>query len=150
VHLPGLNTTQFGWVKTTLRRHPQPVAPIYQPELAAEAIVHASDHPRREHFVAGSTVATILGNRLAPRVADRYLARTAVEGQQTDIPLDPARPEYLHAPLPGDRGSHGIFDDQAVARSYVWWLTKRRGALGALAAAAGGAVLSGAALTRRR
>jgi NAD(P)-dependent dehydrogenase (short-subunit alcohol dehydrogenase family) len=150
VHLPGLNTTQFGWVKTTLRRHPRPVAPVYQPELAAEAIVHASEHPRREYFVGGSTVATILGNRLAPRIADRYLARTAVAGQQTDIPIAPDRPHYLYEPLPGDRGSHGIFDDGAVSRSYVWWLTKRRGPIGALVAVAGGAALTGAALARRR
>jgi NADP-dependent 3-hydroxy acid dehydrogenase YdfG len=142
VHLPGLNTTQFGWVKTTLRRHPQPVAPFYQPEIAAEAIVWASDHPRREHFVAGSTVATILGNRVAPGIADRYLARTAVDGQQAAIPIDPDRPDYLYAPLPGDRGSHGIFDADAKARSPTWWLAKRRAPLaaaGALAALAWGA-----------
>jgi short-subunit dehydrogenase len=150
VHLPGLNTTQFGWVKTTLRRHPRPVAPVYQPELAAEAIVRASEHPRREYFVAGSTAATILGNRLAPRVADRYLARTAVAGQQTDLPIAPGRPDYLHHPLPGDRGSHGIFDEEAASRSYVWWLTKRRSAICALVTAAGGAALTGAALARRR
>ncbi len=127
VHLPGLNTTQFGWVKTTLRRHPQPVAPFYQPELAAEAIVRASDRPRREVFVGGSAVGTIIGNRIAPRVADLWLARTAVGGQQADIPIDPSRPDYLYEPLPGDRGSHGIFDDDAAARSPTWWLTKHRG-----------------------
>ena len=137
VHLPGLNTPQFGWVRTTLRRHPRPVAPVYQPEVAADAIVWASEHPRREVFVGGSTVATILGNRLAPRIADRYLARTAVDGQQTDIPIEPRRPDYLFAPLPGDRGSHGIFDDEATSRSYAWWLTKRRAALAAGAAASG-------------
>jgi hypothetical protein len=143
VHLPGLNTTQFGWVRTTLRRHPQPVAPIYQPELAAAAIVWASDHPRREHFVGGSTVATILGNRLAPRLADRYLARTAVDGQQTDIPIAPGRPDYLYAPLPGDRGAHGIFDEDAVAHSPTWWLTRHRAPLaGASVIAAGIAALA--------
>jgi len=132
VHLPGLNTTQFGWVRTTLRRHPQPVAPIYGPELAAEAIVRASEHPRREYFVGGSTVATIVGNRLAPRLADRFLARTAVDGQQTDIPIPADRPDYLDEPLPGDRGSHGIFDEHAVSRSYAWGLTKHRAQVGAL------------------
>jgi short-subunit dehydrogenase len=150
VHLPGLNTTQFEWVKTTLRRHPRPVAPVYQPELAAEAIVRASEHPRREYFVGGSTVATIVGNRLAPRIADRYLARTAVAGQQADIPIAPDRPDYLHAPLPGDRGSHGIFDDEAVARSYVWWLTKRRAPIAAVLAAASGAALARTVAARRR
>jgi short-subunit dehydrogenase len=135
VHLPGLNTTQFGWVKTTLRRYPRPVAPVYQPEIAADAIVWASRHPRREVFVGGSTVTTILGNRVAPRIADHYLARTAVSGQQTDIAIDSHRPDYLYAPLPGDRGSHGIFGAQAASRSYIWWLTKHRRALGAIAIA---------------
>jgi short-subunit dehydrogenase len=149
VHLPGLNTTQFGWVKTTLRRHPQPVAPIYQPELAAEAIVRAGEHPRREYFVGGSTVATIVANRIAPRIADWYLARTAVDGQQTDIPIAPDRPHYLHSPLPGDRGSHGIFDEQAVARSYVWWATKRP-AITATVAGGSAALLSGGWRRRQR
>ena len=144
VHLPGLNTPQFGWVRTTLRRHPRPVAPVYQPEVAADAIVWASEHPRREVFVGGSTVATILGNRLAPWIADRYLARTAVAGQQSDIAIEPDRPDYLFAPLPGDRGSHGIFDHEATHRSYVWELTKRRTPLaaGALAALAAGLLAS--------
>lgn len=137
VHLPGLNTTQFGWVKTTLRRHPRPVAPIYQPELAAEAIVWASEHPRREVFVAGSTVATIIGSRLAPRIADRYLAHTAVDGQQTEIPIDPRRANYLYEPLPGERGSHGIFDDESTRRSCVWWLTRHRASVALIGAAAG-------------
>ena len=135
VQLPGLNTTQFGWVKTTLARHPRPVAPVHQPEVAANAIVWASRHPRREVFVGGSTVATILGNRVAPRIADHYLARTAVSGQQTNIEIEPQRPDYLYAPLPGDRGSHGIFDAEAVPRSYVWWLTKHRTTVAAIALA---------------
>src|SRR5215218_7361919 len=120
VHLPGLNTPQFGWVKTTLHRHPQPVPPIYQPEIAADAIVWASEHPRREFFVGGSTVITVVGNRIAPRVADRYLARTNIAAQQTDIPIDPDRPNYLDAPLPGDPGAHGRFDDVAKGRSPTW------------------------------
>ena len=149
VHLPGLNTTQFGWVRTTLRRHPRPVAPVYQPELAAEAIVRASEHPRREFFVGGSTVATIIGNRLAPRIADRHLARTVVDGQQADIEIAPDRPDYLHAPLPGDRGSHGIFDGEAAQRSPAWWLTKHRVPLAAGVAAALPA-LAGVVVRRRR
>jgi len=140
VHLPGLNTPQFGWVKTTLRRHPQPVPPIYQPEIAADAIVHAAEHPRREFFVGGSTVATITGNKLAPRVADRYLARTNIPAQQTGDPIDPEHhPDYLYAPLPGDRGAHGRFDAQATRRSPTWWLTKHRARLAAAAAVAGAA-----------
>ena len=149
VHLPGLNTPQFGWVRTTLRRHPRPVAPVYQPEIAADAIVWASEHPRGEVFVGGSTVATILGNRLAPRLADRYLARTAVDGQHSDIPIEAGRPDYLYAPLPGDRGAHGIFDDESATRSYAWWLTKHRAALAAGAAASGAVAAAVAALRAR-
>jgi short-subunit dehydrogenase len=139
VHMPGLNTPQFGWVRTTLRRHPRPVPPIYQPEIAADAIVWASEHPRREFFVGGSTVLTILGNKLAPRVADRYLARTNIQAQQTDIPIGPDRPDYLERPLPGDRGPHGIFDEQATSFSPTWWATKHRAKLAGAAAAAAGA-----------
>ena len=141
VHMPGLNTPQFGWVRTTLRRHPQPVPPIYQPEIAADAIVWASDHPRREFFVGGTTVMTIVGNKLAPRIADRYLAKTNIQAQQTDIPISPDRPDYLERPLPGDRGPHGIFDDKASSFSPTWWATKHRAKLaGAATAAAAGAV----------
>jgi NADP-dependent 3-hydroxy acid dehydrogenase YdfG len=126
VQLPGLNTPQFTWVRTTLRRQPQPVPPIFQPELAADAIVHAAEHPRREVWLGGSTVLTILGNKLAPWFADRYLARTNVKAQQADQPLDPSRPDYLHEPLDdaADRGPHGPFDAQAKRRSVQWTLSK--------------------------
>jgi hypothetical protein len=148
VQLPGLNTPQFTWVRTTLRRHPRPVAPVYQPEVAAEAILHAAEHPRRELWVGGSTVLTIVGAQLAPGLADRYLARTNVEAQQTDEPIDPSRPDYLYRPL-GDRGTHGPFDDEAKERSLQLALSRRRPALlaGALGAALAGA---GAAALRRR
>jgi len=126
VQLPGLNTPQFTWVRTTLRKQPQPVPPIFQPELAADAIVHAAENPRREVWLGGSTVITILGNKLALRLADRYLARTNVDAQQTDEPLDPSRPDYLHAPLDddADRGPHGPFDRRAKGRSVQWTLSK--------------------------
>jgi NAD(P)-dependent dehydrogenase (short-subunit alcohol dehydrogenase family) len=138
VQLPGLNTPQFGWVRSRLPRHPQPVAPIYQPEVAARAIVWASAQRRRELWVGGSTVATIIGNSLAPSLVDRYLGRTNVEAQQTDEPVSPDRPDYLFAPLPGDHGSHGRFDDRAHPRSIQLWASMhRRGLLaGTLLAAA--------------
>jgi hypothetical protein len=139
VHMPGLNTPQFGWVRTTLRRHPMPVPPIYQPEVAADAVLWAMDHPRREFFVGGSTVMTILGNKLAPRVADLYLAKTNVKAQQTEDPIPEDRPDYLFSPLPGDRGAHGRFDGQAHGRSPSWWVTKHRARLAS-------AVVAGAAL----
>jgi NADP-dependent 3-hydroxy acid dehydrogenase YdfG len=145
VQLPGLNTPQFTWVRTTLRRHPRPVPPVYQPEVAAEAVVHAAEHPRRELWAGATTPVFILGNHLAPWIGDRYLARTNVDAQQTDEPLDPSRPDYLYAPL-GDRGSHGPFDAEARPRSVQLTLAKRRRAL---LAAAGVATIAGAALARR-
>ncbi len=116
VQLPGLNTPQFTWVRTTLRRHPRPVPPVFQPEVAAEAIVHASEHPRRELWLGAMTGIVIAGNKLAPALADRYLARTNVDAQQTGEPIDPSRPDYLYGPL-DDRGAHGPFDDEAKPRS---------------------------------
>ena len=138
VQLPGLNTPQFDQVPTTLPRQPQPVPPVFQPEVAADAIVFAADHPRRELWAGHSTVATIAGSKEAPWVADRFLARTNIDAQQTDEPLDPDRPHYLYEPLPGDRGAHGRFDDEAKPRSLQLALTKRKRPL--LAAALAGAL----------
>jgi NADP-dependent 3-hydroxy acid dehydrogenase YdfG len=146
VQLPGLNTPQFTWVRTTLRRHPRPVAPVYQPEVAADAIVHAVSHPRRELWVGANTPVFILGNHIAPWLGDRYLARTNVQAQQTDEPLDPSRPDYLYGPL-GDRGTHGPFDGEAKPRSRQLALTKRRNVLAA--AAAGALAVAGVAAARR-
>jgi NAD(P)-dependent dehydrogenase (short-subunit alcohol dehydrogenase family) len=127
VQLPGLNTPQFDQVRTTLRRQPRPVAPVWQPEVAADAIAFAAAHPRRELWVGHSTVASIVGSQLAPAVADRYLARTNVDAQQAPEPIDPdRRPDYLDAPLPGDRGAHGRFDGESRPRSIQLALTKRK------------------------
>jgi NAD(P)-dependent dehydrogenase (short-subunit alcohol dehydrogenase family) len=150
VQLPGLNTPQFETVRTRLPRHPRPVAPVYQPEIAADAIVWASQHPeRRELWVGGSTVLTIVGNKIAPWLADRYLARTGYDSQQTDEPAGPARQhtDYVDAPLPGDHGSHGPFEDEAKARSPQLWLAEHPRAV---AAAGAGAVAAGAAVLARK
>lgn len=130
VQMPGLNTPQFSWVLTRLPRHPRPVAPVYQPEVAARAVLHAADHPeRRMYWVGGSTVATLLGQKLAPGLLDRYLARTGYDGQQTDRPVDPSRPANLWKPpddtAPDDYGAHGIFDDEAHARSVQFWIDRK-------------------------
>src|SRR5256885_6258526 len=99
VQLPAVNTPQFDWGLSRLRRRAQPVPPIYQPEVAADGIVHAADHPRRrEYWVGGSTVATLLANAVAPRVLDRYLAPTGVQGQQTDQPRPADQPAHLWQP----------------------------------------------------
>jgi NAD(P)-dependent dehydrogenase (short-subunit alcohol dehydrogenase family) len=141
VQLPGLNTPQFGWVRSHLPRKPRPVAPVYQPEVAADGIVWAATHRRREVWVGGSTVATIVGNALAPGLVDRYLGRTNVEGQQTDELADPGREDYLFAPVQADPGAHGTFGDEAHARSFQLQATKHRPAiLAALAGAAAGVV----------
>jgi NAD(P)-dependent dehydrogenase (short-subunit alcohol dehydrogenase family) len=120
VQLPGLNTTQFRWVRLHVPREPQPVPPIYAPEVAARAIVWAADHPRRrELWVGGPTPLTIIGNRLAPWLAERYLARTGYDSQQTERPAAADRPDYLDAPLDDERdwGSSGPFSDKAHERS---------------------------------
>jgi NAD(P)-dependent dehydrogenase (short-subunit alcohol dehydrogenase family) len=129
VQLPGLNTPQFRWVRTRLPRTPRPVAPVYQPEVAGDAIEWASRHPRRELWVGANTPLVIAGSQLAPSLADRYLARTNVDAQQTDEPLAPGRGDYLDAPLPGDRGAHGPFDDEARSRSVQLALVKARSLL---------------------
>ena len=151
VHLPALNTPQFEWVRTRLPRHPQPVPPIYQPEVAARAIVWAAAHDRREVWVGGPTVATILGNTLAPGLVDRYLARTGFDAQQTDEPVDPDRIDNLWAPAPGHQSAKGRFDDQAHGRSLQLEASLHRRALagaGTVATVAG--VLSSAVRRRRR
>jgi NAD(P)-dependent dehydrogenase (short-subunit alcohol dehydrogenase family) len=145
VHLPALNTPQFDWVKSYLHRRAQPVPPIYQPEVAARAIVFAAEHDRRQVLVGGSTVATIAADRAFPAILDRYLGRTGVDSQQTEQAEDRDRPHNLYEPVAGDRGPHGRFDDRAKDRSVQLWLTTHRGAL----AAAGIAAATGAFLARR-
>jgi NAD(P)-dependent dehydrogenase (short-subunit alcohol dehydrogenase family) len=142
VQLPALNTPQFDWVLSRLPRTPQPVPPIYQPEVAARAILWASQHNRGEVFVGGSTTGTILANKLVPRLLDRYLARSGFDSQQTQEPADPERPANLWEPVAGDHGAHGDFDSKAKGRSVQWWLTThRRELLGAAFGLAGALVV---------
>jgi NAD(P)-dependent dehydrogenase (short-subunit alcohol dehydrogenase family) len=146
VQLPGLNTPQFTWVRNRLRHRPQPVAPIYQPEVAARAVVYAAAHPqRREYWVGSSTAATLIANAVAPGLLDRYLARTNISAQQTSKPNDPRAPGNLFEPLdeqPGtDHGAHGEFDEKSHSRDPQLWLSRHHGlaaaGVGALAVAAG-------------
>jgi short-subunit dehydrogenase len=127
VQMPALNTPQFNWCKTRLPRHPQPVPPIFQPEVAAEAIVWAAHHKRREVYVGGPTVQAIEANKVAPGLLDIYLARTCYDGQQTNYPVNPNRPNNLFEPVAGDHGAHGIFDSQARNNSAQLWQTTHRG-----------------------
>lgn len=133
IQMPAMNTPQFDWVKSRLRNKAQPVPPIYQPEVGAEAVVYASRHPRREIFVGMPTVKAIIGNRFFPGLLDRYLAATGFKGQQTDEPEDPNRPFNLYEPVPGDHGAHGRFDSQAHTNSAQLWTDLRRDILISLA-----------------
>jgi NAD(P)-dependent dehydrogenase (short-subunit alcohol dehydrogenase family) len=137
VQLPAVNTPQFDWVLSKLPKRPQPVAPIYQPEVAARAIVWAADHRRRRLWVGGSTVYSVVGSRLSGRFTDWYLAKTAYKGQQTSRPVPPDHRDYLFTPLDddADHGTHGSFDTRATSRSPQLWLDLHRGALGTAAAA---------------
>jgi NAD(P)-dependent dehydrogenase (short-subunit alcohol dehydrogenase family) len=148
VDLPAVNTPQFGWVRSRLPRRPQPVPPIFQPEVPARAIAWAADHPRRRFRLGLSTVIAVYGTKLAPLLGDLYLARTGYESQQHDGAPPPDRRDNLYAPVPGDAGAHGDFDDRAKARSLQAALNRRRGAL-ALAAAAASAGWWAAARTTR-
>ncbi len=118
VHMPALNTPQFDWVRSYLGRKPQPVAPIYQPEVGARAVRHAAEHPRRRAYYVGlSTSLTVTANKFVPGLLDRYLARTGFDSQQSDE-LDSAdRPDNLYEPVSGGFGAHGRFDDRARSRS---------------------------------
>ncbi len=148
VQLPALNTPQFGWVKSELPNKAQPVPPIYQPEVAADAIVYAARHDRREIYVGYPTVQAIVGNKVAAALGDWYLARNGYRSQQRDEPEDPDRPDNLWKPAPGDQGAHGVFDDRATDHSLQLWATKNRDWLAA--AGAGLAGLLGALWAARR
>jgi NAD(P)-dependent dehydrogenase (short-subunit alcohol dehydrogenase family) len=136
VQMPALNTPQFDWVKSRLPRKPQPVPPIYQPEVAGRAIFHATHHYRREWYVGGSTAIVIAGNKIAPGFGDWYLARQGYGAQQYDGNADPNRPNNLDHPVDDevDRGAHGDFDRRAHSHSLQLWADQNRGwlALGAL------------------
>jgi hypothetical protein len=126
VHMPALNTPQFSWVNSRLPRKPQPVPPIYEPEVAAEAIVWAAHHDRREIYVGSSTTLAILGHKIAPEILDHYLGRTGYDAQQHDGPADPKRPNNLWEPLRRDHGAHGDFDNRASDHNVQLWLDTKR------------------------
>lgn len=140
VHMPALNTPQFSWVKSRLPRKPQPVPPIFEPEVAAEAIVYAARHPRREIWVGAPTVAAITGQKFIPGILDRYLGKTGFDSQQYDGAADPNRPNNLWEPLPGDHGAHGDFDTRAHQRSWQLTLDLNRRWIGLGLVAAGAVV----------
>ncbi len=153
VQMPAVNTPQFSWVRSKLPNRAQPVPPIYQPELAAHAIVYAAEHPTRREYWVGTTAAlTIAANAVVPGLLDRYLARTGFKSQQTDQPQPPDAPANLFEPLDGsgghDFGAHGEFDSRSHRKDPQVWASEHHGLL----AAAGGALVAvtGSLLARRR
>ena len=141
VQLPAMNTPQFTWARTKLSRKPQPVPPIFQPEIAAEAVVWAARNRRRELKVGWPTLQVVLGNRLAPGIVDLYLGRTGYSAQQVDEPVEPDRADNLFDTVPSDVGAHGEFGDRAKERSYQLWASLHRDWF-AFAAGAGAAALA--------
>ena len=136
VQLPGVNTPQFDWIKTDMPMKPKPASPPYQPEVAARAIAFAASHRRKSVMVAWPTLEAIWGDRIASPLLDRYLGATGFAGQQDDVPVEHGRKNNLYAPVPGDHGAHGRFDDQARSWTSQQLLSEHRGLVGTIAAVA--------------
>lgn len=134
VQLPAVNTPQFSWIKSRMPRHPQPVPPIYQPEVIARAIYWAAHQRRREVSVGWPTVKAIVGNKFIPGLLDHYLAWKCYDAQQAAQPVDPDRPNNLFHPLAGDYGAHGRFDQGAREESLQFVLNRHRAWVGVAAA----------------
>jgi len=149
VHMPALNTPQFDWCKNKMQHKSQPVPPIYQPEVAADAIHFAAHERRRELWVGGSTAAVITGNKIMPGVGDWYLAKTGYESQQYDGPPSESERYNLWQPVDDveDHGAHGAFDSRATSHSVELFAAKHKGLLAA--AGVGAAALALAGLLRR-
>ncbi|MEO5610817.1 MAG: short-chain dehydrogenase, partial [Ornithinibacter sp.] len=155
VQMPAVNTPQFSWVLSRLPKHPQPVPPIYQPEVAARAVVFAADHPRRrEYWVGASTVGTLMANAVAPGLLDRYLGRTGFASQQNATLSVSGDPVNLWDPADGetgrDFGARGVFDDKAISTSPQQWLAHHYPQLGSAAAVVVGVAATAVAVGRRR
>ncbi len=153
--MPAVNTPQFSWVLSRLPNDPQPVAPIYQPEVAARGVVYAAEHPRRkQYWVGGSTAATILANKFVPPLLDRYLAKTGFSSQQTDEKISPNRRVNLWEPVDGldghDHGAHGAFDPQSHRRSPQMWFSHHAALICAAAGVVGGGAVAATRVGRSR
>jgi hypothetical protein len=143
VELPGINTTQFGWVLSKLPNKPKPMGKVYQPEVAARAIVFAAAHNRREIFVGYPTFEAIIGNKIAPWLGDFVLSKTGIKGQQTDEPAGQDRKDNVWEPVPEDRGAHGPFGDIAASKSLTLWASINRGLVSGVAGIALAALVVG-------
>jgi NADP-dependent 3-hydroxy acid dehydrogenase YdfG len=126
VQLPAVNTPQFSWIKTRMPRHPQPMPPIFQPEVIARSVYWVAHHPRREFTIGLAAVQAILGDKFVPGLLDHYLAAVGYDAQQTQSSVDPDRPNNLYDPLPGDYGARGQFDQRAAMYSVQAWGNRHR------------------------
>ena len=141
VNMPALNTTQFSWTKNKMPHKARPTGTIFQPEVAAEAIMFAAEKDRREVMVGYTTVEATLGEKVIPGFLDHYLATAAWDGSMLPEPADPDKPNNFWEPVPGDHGAHGPFDDKARSFSIQLWATKhRRSLVGGLAVMAGAGI----------
>jgi NAD(P)-dependent dehydrogenase (short-subunit alcohol dehydrogenase family) len=145
VHMPALNTPQFSWCKSRMPRKAQPVPPIFQPEVGAEAVYWAAHHHRRELLVGWPTIQAVWGQKAIPGLLDRYLAKMAWDGQMYDGTRDPGAPVDLYEPVPGHQGAHGSFDERASDHSPALWAVTHRGLV---AAGVGGLVAAAYGLLR--
>ena len=150
VHMPAMNTPQFDWVRSVLPDRPQPVAPIYQPEVGARAVAFAAAHPRRRaYYVGASTTFTVLANKVVPQLLDLYLARIGYKAQQSSEPEDPARPDNLYRPVDRPVGAHGRFDDRSHPHAALAWLNRHRLKAVVAATPALGSLVASSARRRR-
>jgi NAD(P)-dependent dehydrogenase (short-subunit alcohol dehydrogenase family) len=150
VQMPAMNTPQFDWAKSRLPRQTQPVPPIFQPEVGADAVHHAvRTDVGRELLVAWPTVKAVVGEKLVPGYIDRKLGRDGYTGEETSVPADPNRPDNLWSPAPGAYGAHGRFDDRSRDVSVELWLAKRKPWIALAGAIVAGVALSGVRGTDR-
>jgi NAD(P)-dependent dehydrogenase (short-subunit alcohol dehydrogenase family) len=150
VHLPAMNTPQFDWALNKMRERSQPVPPIFQPEVAAQAIVFAAENHPRELWVGGPTVKTILASWLVPGWLDRFLAKAGYSGQLTSEPKPDGLPANLFRSVPGAYGAHGRFDACARAESQEFNVRRHRSVLAKGVAVLGVTLVVGAILRSAR
>lgn len=148
VQMPALNTPQFNWCKTTFKKKPQPVPPIYQPEVAADAIYFAAFNKKREMYVGMSTAVIVNGNKFFPGYGDKYLAKNGFNSQLTDQAIDEDRPNNLYEPVEGDFGTHGDFDDISKGGSWQLKVDKNKNLISAAAAGFAAVTVLGAFFKR--
>lgn len=148
VHLPAIDTPQFDWARTRQANQPRPVPPVYTPEVAARAVVRAAAAPRSDYWLGRNTPLLILAEHFAPGLLDRYLARTAIDGQDTGVPVLPGREDNLYQPVSGRHHTHGTFGHEASDRALLTTSVAATAGAVALVAALGAA--AGAWLARRR